>query len=624
MENEKYMIDNIKSRYIFYFIFDFIKDENFKFKLFTYSKKYQNIFHLDLFSYKDLYYKLIFGHLKINIFDYFSKYPKEDNTELKNKLSQDLIENKVNDIKKFNNYVLFMIKKYLTENKNLLLIDIYSPFLSFISESDELEKIFLSIYTDDKYKLKSDYISFFNNLNNKNIKYPGISLTLNEENNYNFFSEINMDLKKIKKICLNSWEKKRNIIFKFLPFNNFKNNLVYLELNSYENSYFLVETDDFNNINEFKLLEELHLNGFWFKNTLTLKLFKLKNLLISNCQNIIFSEDTTLNIEKLYFELFNLAKQKNLYKFPELKICDFGYEEIYGIIDLQNLKKLKKIYNIFINDFIHLNSELLEEVSILRCNETKIFEKLISLKYLENISLNITSDLKNLKEIRGKNRMVSKLSIDWKVSSDCILYDIINLFPNLTELYLDLSGNVPSNDGSLEIKENKYCNIKKIFVNIRGNRNAKLYIGPYENITSFRLNICKYKNSKNIFPLFDKNCSIIFKNLKIFEFNNINDNDVLFTQYDNLLNLYDNLDKMPNIKSIIIKCFCEYVQSEYYYSIIKKLLSLNLEEIEIEIKNKYDVENGVYNKGEYSKTFLKKLYPSIQFSKYKKLKIKRL
>ena len=103
-----------------------------------------------------------------------------------------------------------------------------------------------------------------------------------------------------------------------------------------------------------------------------------------------------------------------------------------------------------------------------------------------------------------KNRMVLKLNIDLKISSDCI-NDIVKLFPNLTELSLDLSENVQSeNDGSIEIKETKYCKIKKLFLNIRGNRNVKLFIGPYENLTSIRLNTNEYKNTNNLFPLFEK------------------------------------------------------------------------------------------------------------------------
>lgn len=209
-------------------------------------------------------------------------------------------------------------------------------------------------------------------------------------------------------------------------------------------------------------MEELHLNGFAFKNILTLKLFNLKNILISNCQNIIFAEESTLNIEKLYFEYYKLEKQNSLYKFPELKICDFGYEEIYGKLDLSSLTKLKKIDNIYSSDFILLESELLDEVSILRCNETEVLKKLVSLNYLENITLDITSDFKNInKIITRKNRIASKLNINWKISSDCILYDILNIFPNLTELSLDLSDNKQSNNGSIEIKENRNCSIKK-------------------------------------------------------------------------------------------------------------------------------------------------------------------
>ena len=87
----------------------------------------------------------------------------------------------------------------------------------------------------------------------------------------------------------------------------------------------------------------------------------------------------------------------------------------------------------------------------MRCNETEVLKKLVSLNYLENITLDITSDFKNInKIITRKNRIASKLNINWKISSDCILYDILNIFPYLTELSLDLSDNKQSNNGSMK------------------------------------------------------------------------------------------------------------------------------------------------------------------------------
>jgi len=65
--NNKSILKKIKSKYIYKIIFDYINNENFKFKLFNYSKYFKNILGLKLFDYKEKY----FNSLDININEYF-------------------------------------------------------------------------------------------------------------------------------------------------------------------------------------------------------------------------------------------------------------------------------------------------------------------------------------------------------------------------------------------------------------------------------------------------------------------------------------------------------------------------------------------------------------------------
>ena len=58
MENEE-IINNLSSKHILNIIFNYIKDENFKDKLFLYSKKYQNKFDIKLLGLKENYLKKI-------------------------------------------------------------------------------------------------------------------------------------------------------------------------------------------------------------------------------------------------------------------------------------------------------------------------------------------------------------------------------------------------------------------------------------------------------------------------------------------------------------------------------------------------------------------------------------
>ena len=68
MEKES-ILEKIKSKYILENIFDYVKDENFKFKLFVYSKKLQKKFDLKLLDYKNIYLKN-----RINLFEFLIFY----------------------------------------------------------------------------------------------------------------------------------------------------------------------------------------------------------------------------------------------------------------------------------------------------------------------------------------------------------------------------------------------------------------------------------------------------------------------------------------------------------------------------------------------------------------------
>jgi hypothetical protein len=56
MENGELII-NLKSKHILDYIFDYIKDKNFQFKLFLYSKKLQIKFDINIIKLKEKYLK---------------------------------------------------------------------------------------------------------------------------------------------------------------------------------------------------------------------------------------------------------------------------------------------------------------------------------------------------------------------------------------------------------------------------------------------------------------------------------------------------------------------------------------------------------------------------------------
>ena len=109
---------SIKSKYIYDIIFSYINDENFKYKLFKYSKENQSKISINLTDYKNIYY----NSLDFNLDDYLLY--KYNNTEtnfdikyLTKKLNEDLIKFDI-DIKDFESAVDYYLK--IIKQKNII------------------------------------------------------------------------------------------------------------------------------------------------------------------------------------------------------------------------------------------------------------------------------------------------------------------------------------------------------------------------------------------------------------------------------------------------------------------------------------------------------------------------
>ena len=130
---ESGLLGKIKNNYIFQDIFDYIKDDIIKLKLFKYSKLFKKKLNLDLFLYQKKYYEL----LGLNLFKYLSVYDEEeeeypekfDKDYLNKKFKKDLLHIGLN-IKDFEKYIIkyFITYDYNIKNKkhNIKYIDIFS------------------------------------------------------------------------------------------------------------------------------------------------------------------------------------------------------------------------------------------------------------------------------------------------------------------------------------------------------------------------------------------------------------------------------------------------------------------------------------------------------------------
>ena len=340
--NNKSILKRIKSKYIYKIIFDYINNDNFKLKLFNYSKYFQNILGLKLFDYKEKF----FDNLDINLNEYFykdsCKFPIKKSI-LKVMLESDLKEYKLdfNFIQKYlinslNKKVKALIDQF--NNKASIFSDLYinisSPFFDFISQSEIFEFFGMRIFIDkiNLFVFKEDLISFLNNLNISS-KISSLVFFYKDPCDIDYLEEykIKINFENIKKLkviqqieahSLNMYD--NNYFYKTLfSFDNFGKNLLYLELKlNYEQN---IDLNVMEFINNFKFLEILILSNFKLKSLFIIKLCNLIKLNLLFCENIILSENCGLNIKTLSFCNYRFPKSDILLKFPEVedcKICD--------------------------------------------------------------------------------------------------------------------------------------------------------------------------------------------------------------------------------------------------------------------------------------------------------------
>ena len=196
-------MNKIQSKYIFETIFDYIKYENFKTKLFTYSKFFQNKLLIEYNDYKEKY----ISQIGINFDDYLCS----DYNSIK--FNKDLLKNVL--IKELSNFGVILdddimkiilvnyFKKHIKSLKNYN-IDIYTSFLDILLNSDIIENFTIKIMLNKikKYDLLSDYVSFFDKLNVSNKKYPPLKFYYKEEMDLDYFYTLKVDMNNVKTLIM--------------------------------------------------------------------------------------------------------------------------------------------------------------------------------------------------------------------------------------------------------------------------------------------------------------------------------------------------------------------------------------------------------------------------------------
>jgi hypothetical protein len=654
MENNNSVLEKVFSKDLLSNIFDYIRDPNYKHKLFSYSKLLQKKANLRLADYEERYIEKFGINLNDYLFSENNKFVRKFNKDILNSnLQKDLSKNNLEKAKIEKIMVDIYNQRYEDKYKNnsegsdkagnKLIetdesIEIYSPFFETLSKMEFFEYLFtinISTYIIDKFDLKEDYISTFEKLNQSKSKYN--SLTIYYEDSYDilYLKDFKINFNQIKRIIFipNSYHVTGdykyflNTFFSF--FSRIEKNLTNLKLKWVENE---MEPRAIQNLNNFKSLELLNLTGFKFTKTFVLKLSNLKKLTLDSCENIDFEENIFSNIIKLNLYHCSINKPKSLLAIPNLEECELTYydgeseQKYYSIFDISSFKKLKK----FVGDpcdFIYLEENNLEYVKLISYTEvssedrTKVLKKLVSLKNLKELILEFGPIVDSeILWIIGKNYSVEKMKINWvKQNNDLVIYNLQDKFGKLSNIEMTSPKYENNHKIILNITENRNCRINKFYLEAGMYHNIEFYCQPFENLIEIKLTLNgKVINIKDALPIFNKDCKVIFRALNVFELRTISDHVVLLYAMENLCN---NLTSMPNLTKLLIDCSIqENIDKDFYINFIKKCLELKLKKLYFSIKKTADDSKII----PYSKEELEEIYPNIKYSKYKEIFIRKL
>ena len=627
-------LKRIKSKYICKMIFDMAYDD-LKYKLFFHSKHFQEMLGIKLIDYKEKYW------LKkgIKLDDYLSlKTQKNYNPKC---INRNFLTDSLTSFVKINNINLDSLKTYLIEfyenQKNLkkekLFIDIFSPFFDELSKSECFDLFIIPIEIDliEKNKLNNDYKTAFENLNNNKLNNICIQINFRNEKDINLLKDIKINFEKIQDLDIINIGNEKNINYDNI-FNqlilapNFGKNLKKLKLKIHDVWGKINDIKIFEKINNFSNLLYLELNGFKFQKNLILALNNITSLILRNSSGIILSDSDKL--DNLIISNTTIIKNKSLSKFKNLENFELinyrNNQDFNTIIDFSQLISLKNLVCLP-HDFIFLTENcLVENIDLIGLGEDtsediekKVIEIIFKLNHLKSINfcINYNIDLEEIIEKNDTNKSLKSMHIMFKeIMESQNISKFIKKFENLSELKIDM--NIGEEEAVMEINiyEDKKCKIDKLSLYGLGFEKLEITCGLYSDLIELIFNENgEISNLEESFPLFQKNCEFKFNKLNKFIYSNWE-----IFQFETPLqvieNVYNNLNKIDNLKIFEFSCICKGTSKEFYEKFVKKLLEMKLDYIKFNII-KTDEEDQIIDTDNYTDEELIELYPDALINK---------
>ena len=625
---EKSALSKIKSKYICKMIFDITYD-NLKYKLFFHSKHFQEILGIKLIDYKEKYW--VKKGIKLD--EYLTlKTQKNYNPNCINKkllydtLTSFIDKNKIN-LDSLKSYLIEYYENQKNLKKEKLFIDIFSPFFEELSKSECFDLFIILIEIDliEKNQLNSDYRTAFENLNKNKLNNICIKINFRNENDINVLKDININYEKIQDLDIINIGNEKNINYDNI-FNqiilapNFGKNLKKLNLKIHDVWGKINDIKLFEKINNFSNLTSFELNGFKFQKNFKLELKNITSLILRNCSNVVLSDSDKL--ENIIISNTNITNDKSLAKFQNLENCELinyrNAQNFKTIIDFSKLINLKNLVCLP-HDFISLTvNSLVENINLIGISEDssediekKTIKKIFELKHLKNIKfcINYNIDFEELIEQNEKNKSLKCMHIMFKeILESSNISEFIKKFENLSELKIDMNIGEEESIMKLNINEDKKCKIDKLSLHGFGFEKLEITCGPYSNLIELEFHENgEITNLEESFPLFQKKCDIKFNKLTKFIYSNWE-----IAQFETPLevveNVYNNLNKITNLKKFEFSCICNGIDKEFYEKFIKKLLEMKLDSIKFNIIKK-DEEEQIIDTDNYTDEELIELYP---------------
>jgi hypothetical protein len=442
--------------------------------------------------------------------------------------------------------------------------------------------------------LEQIYIDNFDKLYKTNANYSKLRIVINEEE-LKYIEELKINDRKVKTISLLNFQEgeSEGCVPKYITF-----------------------------LKRFKSLKCLTLYDMKFTPAIELNFPGLEKLHFNNCENITLNQELCLNIKKLRFNNSFFQKTKKLLQFPklvELNVYELEIiENIKLVFDFSSLKNLKTLYSHY-ELFLLLYNLPLEKLIIFDAKkeqQKELLQKIIDKKSLLSISLGLELDAEEILSLKGQNCTVQEADIGCSYATKVDAFQ--KKFPNVFSLNasLFLGGSEDRNKKIVELEENKSLKLKKISIDACGNNDVKLLCGAYEQLEWFSFEHSSYSCYFEFdIPMLIYESDVVFKNLSHFNFSIDGKYDGL--DFDILLNIYTNLDKMPNLKYFCFNHFIHgEVDKEIYKLMITKLLSKNLSTLILKI---YPKDCVIY----YSADELKEIYPEVYVEEYDIIEISK-